>query len=211
MTDDAVAALPHRPSGDLVRRTLVVSAVGLATGVLTLVGQAVLDGDAHRLANSGAVWLTAAFVTGAFMGSSRGAVLAGVGTLLVALLGYQVAATIAAVGVSVPGLLIWSATALVGGPVFGLAGHRWRTGTGQARALAIALLGAAFVAEGAYTLGSIGRLAGAGWTEVAVGLGLCLLLARDRRERAAAILMLAPLSIAGYLAIAAISRLFQLA
>jgi hypothetical protein len=170
MIDDLAAPSRSRASRDLARRVLLVAAVGLATGALTLVG-----------------------------------------TLLLALLGYQLAATVAAVGVSVPGLLIWSVTALVGGPLSGLAGRHWRAGTGRARALAIAILGAAFVAEGVYTLGSIERLAGAGWTEVAVGLGLCLLLARDRLERVTAILLLVPLSLAGYLAFVVISRLSRLA
>jgi hypothetical protein len=211
MIDDVVAPSRSRASRDRARRVLLVTAVGLATGALTLVGQATLDGDAHRLANSGAVWLTVAFATGASMSCDREAVLAGIGTLLLALLGYQLAATVAAVSVSVPGLLIWSVTALVGGPLFGLAGRHWRAGTGRARALAIAILGAAFVAEGVYTLGSIERLAGAGWTEVAVGLGLCLLLARDRLERVTAIPLLVPLSLAGYLAFVVISRLSRLA
>ncbi len=106
--------------------------------------------------------------------------------------------------------MIWSGTALVGGPVFGLAGRRWRVDSGWTRVVAISLLGAVFVAEGANTLWAIPDLARAGWVEVVLGIGLVILLGRDRRERATALALLVPLSLLGLLAYAAIDRLFLL-
>jgi hypothetical protein len=194
--------------GDLARRSLVVAAVGLAAGLLTLLGQAVLDDDWNRLANSGAVWLTVAFGVGAAMVSDRQAAVAGLGSLLMALLGYQLAASVAQAPMSTSAVLIWSATAIVGGPVFGLSGRRWRSDRGRGRLLAMALLGAVYVAEGANTLLSIPELANAGWAEVIVGVGVPVVLGRDRAERLGALGLLVPLALLGVLVYQAIDRLF---
>jgi hypothetical protein len=58
--------------------------VGLAVGVLTLVGQRVLPGSRNAAANSGAVWFAVAFGVGAFMPSERLAVVMGFVTLAAA-------------------------------------------------------------------------------------------------------------------------------
>ena len=192
------------------RRGLLVLVVGLATGALTLLGQAVLDGDWERLANSGALWVTVAFAVGALMMSDRESVVAGMACLLLALVGYELAALAAHTSLGSSAVVIWSGTALVGGPVFGLAGHRWRTDAGWTRVGAIALLGAVFVAEGTNTLLRIPDLARAGWVEVVIGLGVPIVLGRDRWERAAGLALLVPLSLLGLLVYAGIDRLFLL-
>jgi hypothetical protein len=101
-------------------------------------------------------------------------------------------------------------SALAGGPVFGIAGRRWRTDTGRSHLVAIALLGAVFVAEGAYTLWAIPDLWRAGWVEIAAGIAVPVLLGRDRRERVTALALLVPLALLGLLAYAVIDRLFLL-
>jgi hypothetical protein len=208
VVDDVMAAQLAGLFDSRARRAMLAIGVGLATGAMTLLGQAVLDAEANRLANSGALWLTVAFGIGAVMASDREAVVAGIATLLLALVGYQLAAWAAHASLGASGLVIWSGTAVVGGPVFGLAGRRWRVDTGRSRVLAIALLGAVFVAEGAYTLIAIPNLGPTGWVEVLVGLGVPFLLGRDRRERLSALVRLVPLSLLGLLAYEAISRLF---
>ena len=205
-----MAAWSPRALASRARRGLFVVVVGLATGGLTLLGQAVLDGDWNRLANSGAIWVTVAFAVGALMASDREAVVAGTATLLLALVGYQLAAWVAHASLGGSAFVIWSGTALVGGPVFGLAGRRWRVDSGWTRVVAISLLGAVFVAEGANTLWAIPDLARAGWVEVVLGIGLVILLGRDLRERATALALLVPLSLLGLLAYAGIDRLFLL-
>ena len=144
------------------RRALLVAGAGLATGGMTLLGQAMLDAEWNRLANSGAIWLAVAFAVGSRMASDREAVVAGTLTLLFALVGYQLAARAVAASIGVTGLVIWSGTALVGGPVYGFAGRRWGAGAGRARVYALGLLGAVFVAEGAFTLLAIPALARVG-------------------------------------------------
>ena len=152
--------------------------------MLTLLGQAVLDGDSNRLANSGAVWVTIAFALGAVMSSDREAAVAGTATLELALVGYQLASSIAQLSLGASAFVIWTGTALVGGPVFGIAGRRWRAEAGRSGLVAIALLGAVFVAEGAYTLWTIPDLWRAGAVEVVLGIAVPVLLGRDRREAA---------------------------
>ncbi len=210
VSDDLIAAGSPSVLTSRTQRGLLVLVVGLVTGGLTLLGQAVLDGDWNRLANSGAIWVTVAFAVGAVMLSDREAAVAGTATLLLALVGYQLAAWVANASLGGSAFVIWSGTALVGGPVFGLAGRRWRADVGWTRVVAIALLGAVFVAEGANTLWAIPDLARAGWVEVVLGLGVPILLGRDRRERVTALVLLVPLSLLGMLAFAGIDRLFLL-
>lgn len=167
-----------------------------------------LDAKWNRLANSGAIWLAVAFAVGSRMASGREAAIAGIATLLLALVGYQLAARVVGASISGAGLVNWSGTALVGGPVYGFAGRRWEAGPGRGRILAIALLGAVFVAEGAYTLLAIPDLARTGWVEVIVGLALPVLLGRGVRERVAAVALLLPLALLGLLVFEAINRLF---
>jgi hypothetical protein len=189
---------------------LLVLAVGLATGVLTLLGQAVLDGDWNRLANSGAIWVTIAFTLGTVMSSDREAGVAGISALVLALVGYQLASTIAQLPLGASAFVIWTGTALVGGPVFAIAGRRWQADTGRSRLVAIALLGAVFVAEGVYTLWLIPDIWRTGVVEVVVGVAVPVLLGRHRRERATALALLVPLALLGLLAYGVIDRLFLL-
>jgi hypothetical protein len=201
---------PRALGGDegRVRRSLLVAGAGLATGGLTLLGQGVLDAEWNRLANSGAIWLAVAFVVGSRMASDREAFVAGTATLLFALVGYEVAARVTGASISVAGLVIWSGTALVGGPVYGFAGRRWRVGVGRDLVLAVALLGAVFVAEGAYTLLAIPDLARVGLVEVVVGFALPVVLGRGGRERVAGFALLVPIACAGLLVSEGINRLF---
>jgi hypothetical protein len=189
---------------------MLVIAVGLVTGVLTLLGQAIFDGDWNRLVNSGAIWVTVAFALGAVMHSDREAAVAGTAALVLALVGYHLAASAAETPLGSSALVIWTGTAIVGGPVFGIAGRRWRADTGRPRLVAIALLGAVFVAEGAFTLWAVPDLWRAGSIEVVLGIALPVLLGRDRRERATALALLVPLTVLGLLAYVVIDRLFLL-
>ena len=115
--DEMTAHREVGAGGGRARRVLLVAGAGLATGGLTLLGQGVLDAEWNRLANSGAIWLAVTFAVGSRMRSDREAVIAGTATLLFALVGYQLAARVMGASVGVTGLLIWSGTALVGGPV----------------------------------------------------------------------------------------------
>jgi hypothetical protein len=142
------------------------------------------------------------------MSSDRQAAVAGIATLVLALLGYQLASMVAGMPLGASALVIWTGTALVGGPVFGIAGRRWQADAGRARLVAMALLGAVFVAEGAYTLWAIPDLGRAGSVEVVLGIAVPVLLGRDRRERVSALALLVPLALLGLFAYVVIDQLF---
>jgi hypothetical protein len=190
-------------------RPLLIGLVGVTTGVVTVLGQGVLDAQWNRLANSGAIWLLVAFLVGSIMPTRPWAAAAGVGTLVGAVIGYYVAAVAIAGASASPGsLVIWTGTALVGGPVYGLAGRLWREPEPRPRALAIALMGGVFCAEGLFTLVRIPDLAAVGWVELAGGVVLTFALGRSSRDRSMALAMLPFVVLAGFIALSIIDRLF---
>jgi hypothetical protein len=182
--------------------------LGLGVGVVTLAGQAVLPVELNRLANSGAIWVTVAFVAGMLAPSDRTAALAGLVTLLAALAGYFGAAAASHAGVSTSTVAIWTGTALVGGPSFGIAGRWWATASGWRPALAAAALGGVYVAEGAWTLLVVPHMALAGWVSVGAGIIVALALPRDARTRVRAFALLPVLALVGLVGYAAIDRVF---
>jgi hypothetical protein len=85
-------------------------------------------------------------------------------------------------GTNGPILLFWGLGSVAGGLVFGSAGWWWRHGEPRARAAAIGLVAALFVAEGIYLL-LILPDATVGLGAIVAGLILPAVLGRDRRER----------------------------
>ncbi len=103
-------------------------------------------------ANTVAAWVAVAFAAGALGVSVVGGAIRGLAALLAAVVVYEALTGTLGYGVSSGGAvhasLVWGAAASVIGPVFGVAGATWRGGRGRARAIAVAVLGAAFIAEG---------------------------------------------------------------
>jgi hypothetical protein len=149
----------------------LIAVAGLSIGVLTVYGQR-LPGGWSTLANSGAVWLVFAFVAGSLMRSDLAAAAAGAGTLTGAVIGYYAAVPIVVEGAAANtrSVAIWTGTALIGGPVFGLAGRWWRRGSLAERAIALALLSGVFVAEGLNDVRYVPTVRTAGWALLVVGL-----------------------------------------
>jgi hypothetical protein len=69
-------------------RVLLAAGIGLAIGVLTSIGQTVLDRPFAALANSASVWLMAPFLLGYVAATSREAMVLGALVCLGELLGY---------------------------------------------------------------------------------------------------------------------------
>jgi len=151
----------------LVAAALAGVAVGIATSYL----QGILPGAANTLANSGAVWSVVAFaISIATLGASRAAVIAGEVALLGEVVGYYAIATpLRGYTASTSELVLWTAAALVIGPVVGLAavwwagGDRWRQ-----LAAAVAMCGIV-VGEGLHGIVRIERGGVQWWTEVVIG------------------------------------------
>ena len=187
----------------------VAIVVGLATGALTQVLQGVLPDAIGSLANSVTPWLAVAFVVGSRTSRAGLAAVTGALTLLGALAGYYWLVELRfGYGPQLRGaVLLWLVAAVVGGPVFGLAGSWWRGDRPWRRAAAAALLGAAAIAEGVY-LSRIETVAAVAPAYLVAGLAIPVLLGRGRDDRIRGVLLLVPcvaLGLAGYVATIALS------
>jgi Family of unknown function (DUF6518) len=174
----------------------LIAVAGLSIGVLTVYGQR-LPGAWSTLANSGAVWLVFAFVAGSLMRSDLAAAAAGAGTLTGAVIGYYAAVPIVVEGAAanMRSVAIWTGTALIGGPVFGLAGRWWRRGSIAERVIALALLSGVFVAEGVNDVRYVPTVRTAGWVLLVVGVLVPLVLGRSWRERLLGLAAMVPVAL----------------
>jgi hypothetical protein len=183
-------------------RVGLIVAIGLLVGVATQIGQSLLPDGVSHAANSISPWLLVAFLLGSRMPDRRWAALAGFGALAVALVGYYAMVQLRfGYGGSTGALVLWGIGAIVGGPVFGVAGWTWRFESGWRRAAAIGLLAAVAIAEGGYLIGILPE-ASVGAAFVLVGLCVPLVLGRTMGERGRAYLAVIPalaLGIAGYI------------
>jgi hypothetical protein len=135
-------------------RLAAVVVIGLGVGVLTAVLQRYLDSPWLSLVNSSSPWLTPMFATGGMWRRPRAAALSGLAVGLLELAGYYI--TAGARGYPSGGepiLLFWGACAVMGGPVFGLAGWAWWREAGRLRGLGAAALPAAFWSEAVVVYG----------------------------------------------------------
>ena len=165
---------------------LLVLLAGLGTGFVTQALQSVLPTGWSQAANAISPWLLVAFLVGAVMPDRTSAVVAGAGTLILALVGYYATTQVRyGIGGGTSSLIFWGLGAVVGGPVFGLAGYTWRTGEHLDRAIAIGLLAAAFLAEAGYHLIVLQEPPVAAGFVIA-GLLVPLVLGRSRRDRVVA-------------------------
>ena len=187
----------------------MVVLAGLALGVLTLFGQGILPGSWNHFANSGAMWLLGAFLAGSVMPTYRWASAAGVVVLFGALLGYSLAAL--AMGYVYPFVYVafWGSISIVGGPVFGSAGHAWRSGSLRQGVIGLSLLGAVFAAEGWYIVQYNQDLL-AGALFIMIGVLLAVFLAGSARKRLYTLLVMLPLTGLGMGVFALISRLSKI-
>lgn len=182
------------------RTAALIVLAGLAIGVLTVLGQGHLPGQWSTLANSGAVWLVVAFVAGSRMPTDGWAAAAGVAILVGAVIGYYVSVPIIVEGAAanMRSVAIWTGTALVGGPVYGVAGRWWRDERPTRRAIAVALLGGILVAEGLYDVVTIRRIRTAGWAMIAAGLAAPIVLGRSARERLTMLAAMVPVVLVAF-------------
>jgi hypothetical protein len=156
---------------------------GLATGVLTQVGQSVLPDGWSQAANAMSPWLLVAFLVGSRMPDRRWAAGAGIATLVLALIGYYAMTELRyGIGAGTSSLIFWGLGAVVGGPVFGIAGLTWRIGRARQQAMAIGLVAAAAIVEGVYHAVVLAEPSVAAGFIVA-GLLVPLVLGRSREDR----------------------------
>jgi hypothetical protein len=194
----------------VIRRIGTIVVVGLATGVVTQILQSVLPTGWSQAANAITPWLFVAFLLGSRMPDDAWAVGAGIGALLLAIVGfYGMTELRYGIGGGTGALVLWGLGAVVGGPVFGLAGRWWRGPSHRRRAIALGLLAAVAIAEGLYHAIVLGEPpVGAGF--VIVGLAVPLVLGRSREDRIGGYVATLPalaLGGLGFLVLMAVSEL----
>ena len=189
-------------------RLLMVVVVGLAVGCATSFGQAHLDQTLNPLVNSASAWLVAPFVVGALMATRGGAAGAGLVTCALQVVGYYATAHLRSIPASHALIVFWTVCALVGGPLFGVAGHLWRAGPPALRGLGAAVLAAAFVAEGLWSYVHELRYYGAAalWLGLGAALAIGLNLARGGLGGLRWLALTLPLGLAGEIALTLIYR-----
>jgi hypothetical protein len=200
--DGATAPLADDEPTHTWRRASLPIVAGFATGVLTQLGQGLLPGGTSQVANAISPWLLVTFLVGAVMTSRVGAATSGIATLVFALIGYYALIELRyGYGASTSSLLFWGLGALVGGVVFGAAGHVWRRDPRHVwRAAALGLAGAVFVAEAGYEALVLGDVL-AGGIFLVIGVLLPILLGRTRADRLGGLVAIAPavlLGVVGY-------------
>jgi hypothetical protein len=196
-TPENFGTVPFLQSLNWAQRIGIMILAGLGVGALTVLGQGSLPGSWNHFANSGAMWLLAAFLIGALMPSYRWAAPAGVVTLFGALAGYTLTTATIGYAYTVSAFAFWGAVGLVGGPVFGAAGRGWRSPDIRLRVIGLALLGGVFAAEGWYYMNRSLQDFLAGWLFIAIGLLLAVLLARSNKERLYTLLVMLPITMVG--------------
>jgi len=182
------------------RQLAIAGTVGIFVGIVTRVGQGSLPEAWLHLANSGSPWLLAAFLVGSTMTTDRLAAAAGPVTLLAALVGYY--ATVVLLGGSAGGrsiLIFWGVIAVAGGPIFGLAGRRWRRPERVWHVAAIGLIGGAAVAEGVYLMRILPDAA-TGVAFAVAGVLAPIVLGRSWRDRALGVAAVVPWLVVGVVA-----------
>ena len=174
---------------------LLALAMGVAVGVLTSLLQTHLNYPWLALVNAASPWLTTAFVAGALQSRLSTAMLVGAAATTLEVVAYYVTADLRGFGVSMNYVIVWSLCAVVGGPIFGAAGHVWWRAAPAG--LGAALLVAAYASEAvvAYHL-RLGYSAAA-WLIGAIALLLAVGLGWHRRQYAALARWLLPTFIAG--------------
>ena len=211
MSQEGVASPIDRSGpGQAWQLGLLVVVAGLATGVATQLGQSVLPDGWSHVANAISPWLLVAFLLGSRMPDRRWAALAGIAALVLALVGYYAMIELRyGYGASTSSLVLWGTAALVGGPVFGIAGWSWRFEAGWRRAAAVGLLAACAIAEGVYLIAILPDPA-VGAAFVLVGALVPLVFARSAADRGRAYLTVLPalaLGALGYLVFIALDTL----
>ncbi|MFJ9704529.1 DUF6518 family protein [Streptomyces sp. NPDC101234] len=185
--------------------TAAAAVGGLAFGVLTNLAQGWLPGAWNQLANSGAVWSTVAFAAGALLahrGTLSRAVACGLGAEAGLVVGYYAYAELGRDGMgSLFFPLVWLGMACIAGPLFGVAGHWWRSDRdARRRIVGLAAFGGLFGSEALMAAWDLHHAPQA-WTCFAAFTLVPLLMARANRERVHSLALALPCALLAYTAI----------
>jgi hypothetical protein len=192
------------PARDVRVRVAVAVVVGLAVGFLTFFGQGHLDGALNAFVNSASAWLVAPFAVGALMATPRGAAAAGAATCALQLVGYYINAHLHGLATGNAILVFWGLCAVVGGPVFGLAGHIWRAAPERLQGLGAAVLAGAFLAEGLWSYLHELHYYSTAALWISIGAAIALLSTRGRLRELRWLVLTLPLGLLGEVVLTAV-------
>ena len=185
---------PTAPLDGAWRQAGLVVVAGLATGVLTQLGQGILPEGWSQAANAISPWLLVAFLVGSTMSTCLVRRSPGSACSLLALVGYDLAILVQyGYGPSLGPRVLWGTGAIVGGLVFGTAGRWWRAGRIGSAPWGSGCSSRSSSRRGSTTRSSSRtRPSGAGF--VIVGLLVPLILGRSRDDRIGAYVAAPPSS-----------------
>ena len=132
-------------------RIVIVVITGIAFGALTAILQKYLNFPTLALVNAASPWLTLMFLSGSLWNNRRSAAYAGLASGCFELIGYYATSSIRGHSAGSAFILFWLGAALVGGPIFGVAGSEWWNGHGWKADVGASCLPAAFAAEAVST------------------------------------------------------------
>ena len=110
------------------------------------------------------------------------AALAGVAVCVLQLVGYYATAHLRGCATSHALIAFWLVCALVGGPIFGVAGRLWREAKTPLRGLGMAILAASFLVEGLWVYHHELGYNGTAALWIGIGLVLTAVLTRSARD-----------------------------
>ena len=174
---------------------LVAVALGIVVGVLTSLLQKYLDYPWLALVNAASPWLTTAFVAGALQSRLSTAVVVGVAATMMQVVAYYVTADLRGFGVSMTYVVLWTVCAVVGGPIFGAAGHAWRRAAPAG--VGAALLVAAYASEAVVLYHFQLGYSATAWLFLSIAVLLAVGLGRHRHQYPALARWVVPAFVAG--------------
>ena len=186
---------------------------GVALGFGTQALQGSLGGSSAVLANSGAVWVIAAFAVGLVMSSGRLACIGGATCLVAAPISYYIAVDwFEGIASAFRGPAIWATAGVIAGSTFGLAGYLARHDTRHRRS-AWALLAGVLIGEGIHLTWHAGNneLRPAGIVELAIAALLATLILRWEKTTALTAATMATATVITLVAISLINTVFAAA
>lgn len=195
MSSTPIPATSSRQRDLRLGSILLALALGIAVGVGTSLLQKYLDYPWLALVNAASPWLTTAFVAGALQSRRSTAMIVGVAATMLQVVAYYVTADLRGFGVSTTYVVLWSVCALLGGPIFGAAGHAWRRA--DPAGVGAALLVAAYASEAVVVYQVRLGYSSSAWLFGAIALLLAVGLGWHRRQYPALARWLLPAFIAG--------------
>jgi hypothetical protein len=131
------------------------------------------------------------------MATPRGAAWAGATTCALQLVGYYANAHLHGLATGNAILGFWGLCAVIGGPVFGAAGHVWRSAPVRLRGLGAAVLAGAFLAEGLWSYLHELHYYSTAALWISIGAAIAILSSRSRFRELRWLLLTLPLGLLG--------------